>query len=59
MADEYVKALQDAGGKSVVATEFDESQADSADVPMRPSEKRRLHWEGKTCTCGFVPGGRG
>lgn len=29
----------------------DLSQVDTPDVPMRPSEKKRLHWTGKTCTC--------
>lgn len=26
-----------------------DSQKDSPDVPSRPSEKKRLHWKGKTC----------
>ena len=32
---------------------FDESQNDSPDVPLRPIEKKRLHWEGKTCAFHF------
>lgn len=27
----------------------DESQKDTPDVPLRPAEKKRLHWKGKTC----------
>lgn len=26
------------------------AQADSPDVPLRPSEKKRLNWKGLTCT---------
>jgi hypothetical protein len=26
-----------------------EAQKDTPDVPMRPQEKRRLNWTGKTC----------
>ena len=37
------------GNRIVVVTEFDESQEDTPDVPLRPIEKKRLHWEGKTC----------
>ena len=33
----------------VVATEGDQSQEDTPDVPLRLSEKKRLHWRGKTC----------
>lgn len=30
-------------------TSEDASQTDTPDVPMRPAEKKRLHWKGKTC----------
>ena len=30
---------------------LDEPQDDSFDVPLRPVEKKRLHWTGKTCMC--------
>jgi len=30
------------------------SQVDSPDVPVRFSEKKRLHWAGKTCRLGFL-----
>lgn len=32
-----------------VTTEGDQSQIDTPDVPLRLSEKKRLHWRGKTC----------
>ena len=30
-----------------------EAQKDTPDVPLRMSEKKRLHWRGKTCTSPF------
>ena len=37
------------GNRIVVVTELNESQDDTPDVPLRPIEKKRLRWEGKTC----------
>jgi tRNA-dihydrouridine synthase 3 len=37
-----------------LAREIDPSaQLDTPDVPMRPVEKKRLHWEGLTCMLWF------
>jgi tRNA-dihydrouridine synthase 3 len=30
------------------------SQADTPDAPPRFSEKKRLHWSGKTCKSGYM-----
>jgi hypothetical protein len=32
----------------------DKSQHDTPDAPIPPSEKKRLHWSGKTCKSGFT-----
>jgi hypothetical protein len=67
VADEYLKVLQqrkpnqdkpsetfdEEGNRIVVVAEFDESQEDTPDVPLRPLEKKRLRWEGKTCAYRF------
>ncbi|KAF8581807.1 zinc finger dihydrouridine synthase, partial [Ramaria rubella] len=62
VADEYLKVLQDRkpraedtseiydedGNRIFVVPEFNEAQDDTPDVPLRPIEKKRLHWAGKT-----------
>ncbi|KAF8468766.1 hypothetical protein JB92DRAFT_3058588 [Gautieria morchelliformis] len=62
VANEYLNVLQqqkpnqpkpsepfdEEGNRIIVVAEFDESQEDTPDVPLRPVEKKRLRWEGKT-----------
>lgn len=65
MTDAYLKELQEIekkqqnslkveGEGKITFTESEaageaEAEKDTPDVPLRPSEKRRLHWKGLTC----------
>ncbi|GJJ10891.1 hypothetical protein Clacol_005119 [Clathrus columnatus] len=59
VATEYLEALKLKEAKNngsqekddfVPTMEFDGSQLDSPDAILRPNEKKRLDWRGKTCT---------
>lgn len=50
LSDEKVKSPTGSATQNLSNEDVPMAQADTPDVPMRFNEKKRLHWQGLTCT---------